>query len=179
MAHLKKDIIELTRISLEEYRQLCKLPVLVVADNVRSQHNVGALLRTADAFRLAGVVMGGITPVPPHALISKTALGAENSVAWRHVPDTVSEVGRLQAEGWKICVLEQAHGSVPLFDFTPVADTRYVLVVGNEVEGVDQRIVNMADAVLEIPQEGVKHSLNVSVSAGIAMWQFYVSLACR
>lgn len=174
---LKKSIVELTRCGLEEYRAMRKYPLLLVADNVRSMHNVGAMFRTADAFRLAGLVLGGITACPPHPLIAKTALGAEESVAWRHVEDTVAEVRRLRDEGWTVCVLEQAHDSVRLDDFTPEADRRYVLVVGNEVEGVAQEIVDMADVVLEIPQEGVKHSLNVSVSAGIAMWRFYASLS--
>ncbi|MDE5796716.1 MAG: TrmH family RNA methyltransferase [Muribaculaceae bacterium] len=174
---LKKNILELTRCSLSAYRALEKLPVLLLADNVRSMHNVGAFLRTCDAFRMAGVIMAGITPVPPHPLISKTALGAEDSVAWYHVVDAVAEARRLQADGWTICALEQAHNSVRLDDFTPSQDKRYVIVAGNEVEGVNQKIVNIADTVLEIPQEGVKHSLNVSVSAGIALWHFYASLS--
>ncbi|MDE5876620.1 MAG: TrmH family RNA methyltransferase [Muribaculaceae bacterium] len=173
----KKNILELTRCSVSAYRALEKLPVLLLADNVRSMHNVGAFLRTCDAFRMAGVVMAGITPVPPHPLISKTALGAEDSVAWHYVTDAVAEARRLKAEGWTLCALEQAHDSVRLDDFLPVQDRRYVLVVGNEVEGVNQEIVDIADTVLEIPQEGVKHSLNVSVSAGIALWHFYASLS--
>ena len=173
----KKNILELTRHSLGEYRDMEKLPVLLLADNVRSMHNVGAFLRTCDAFRMAGVVMAGITPVPPHPLISKTALGAEDSVTWRHVDDAVAEARRLKDEGWTLCALEQAHNSVRLDDFIPSLDCRYVIVAGNEVEGVSQEIVNIADTVLEIPQEGVKHSLNVSVSAGIALWPFYASLS--
>lgn len=171
--HRKKNILELTRCGLEQYRAMEKLPLLLMADNVRSMHNVGAFFRTADAFRLEGLVLAGITPTPPHPLISKTALGAEESVAWRHVDDAAAEVARLAAEGWTVCVLEQAHRSVPLDEWRPAKGERYLLVVGNEVEGVNQRIVDMARVVLEIPQEGVKHSLNVSVSAGIAMWHFY------
>ncbi len=173
----KKNILELTHCSVSAYRAMEKLPVILLADNVRSMHNVGAFLRTCDAFRMAEVIMAGITPVPPHPLISKTALGAEDSVAWRHVADAVSEAQRLKDEGWTICALEQAHNSVRLDDFSPASDRRYVIVVGNEVEGVNQKIVDVADTVIEIPQEGVKHSLNVSVSAGIALWHFYASLS--
>lgn len=171
MDRRKKDIIELTNCSVSQYRELRKLPVALLADNVRSMYNVGAMLRTCDAFLVEEMVMGGITGVPPHPEISKTALGAEESVSWRHVDDTVAEAARMKAEGWRVCVLEQAHDSVPLQEFSGSPDERYLLVVGNEVKGVDQRIVDMADIILEIPQGGVKHSLNVSVSAGIALWQ--------
>jgi putative spoU rRNA methylase family protein len=171
MQHKKKDIFELTNCSLREYREKKKLPVSLMADNVRSMYNVGAILRTADAFLLTEMVMAGITGCPPHPEISKTALGAEESVEWRHVEDAFQEAERMKGDGWKVCVLEQAHDSVPLQDFIPEEGEKYLLVVGNEVHGVDQRIVDMADVVLEIPQAGVKHSLNVSVSAGIALWQ--------
>lgn len=147
------------------------MPVALLADNVRSMYNVGAMFRTADAFLIKEMVLAGITGCPPHPEISKTALGAEESVDWRHVEDAVAEVERMKGEGWKICVLEQAHNSVSLQDFKPQDSDRYLLVVGNEVKGVDQRIVDIADIILEIPQAGVKHSLNVSVSAGIALWQ--------
>ena len=172
----KKNIIELTRISIAEYKEVAKRPLMVVLDNVRSMYNVGAILRTADAFLIEEVVLGGITGCPPHPEISKTALGAEDSVKWRHVEDVAAAVEELKKEGWKVCVLEQVHGSIPLQDFKAHSDEKYLLVVGNEVSGVDQRIVDMADIVLEIPQEGVKHSLNVSVSAGIAIWQIISSL---
>lgn len=167
----KKNIYELTHCSLREYREKRKLPVSLLADNVRSMYNVGAMLRTADAFMLREVVLCGITGCPPHPEITKTALGAEESVEWRHVDDAVAEIDRLKGEGNVICVLEQTHNSVPLQDFQTEVGKNYVLVVGNEVNGVDQRIVDKADVVLEIPQGGVKHSLNVSVSAGIALWQ--------
>lgn len=167
----KKNILELTRCTAEEYRQMSKLPLMVLADNVRSMHNVGSLLRTCDAFMVAEVVLGGITGCPPHPEISKSALGAEHSVAWRHVDSSLDEVKRLKENGWRICVLEQVIGSIPLNRFDPKKGERYLLVVGNEVEGVDQRIVDMADEVLEIPQWGTKHSLNVSVSGGIALYE--------
>lgn len=167
----KKNIVELTRYSKEEYSHVEKLPVWVVLDNVRSLYNVGSVFRTADALGIGGVVLGGITGCPPHPELKKTALGAEESVEWRHVEDTLAECERLQREGWKIAVLEQAHDSVELQNYRRREGERIALVAGNEVEGVDQRIVDMADVVLEIPQRGVKHSLNVSVSVGMALWE--------
>ena len=167
----KKNIIELTNCSVREYREMEKLPVAVMLDNVRSMYNVGAILRTADAFLIKEVILGGITGCPPHPEISKTALGAEESVEWRHVDDSLAETLRMRQEGWKVCVLEQVIDSILLQDFHARENEKYLLVVGNEVSGVDQRIVDIADIVLEIPQRGVKHSLNVSVSAGIALWQ--------
>ena len=166
----KKDIIELTRISEEDYRELEKLPLSVMADNVRSLYNIGSLFRVSDAFKVKEIILGGITGMPPHPEISKTALGAEDTVAWRHVDDTVAEVERLGNEGWNICVLEQTHGSIDLADFRAEPGKRYLLVIGNEVHGVDQRIVDLADTVLEIPQYGTKHSLNVASSASIAIY---------
>lgn len=176
MDRKKKNIFELTRCSLSDYREMQKLPIAILADNVRSMYNVGAMLRTADAFLISEMIMGGITGVPPHPEITKTALGAEESVAWRHVEDPYAEAVRMKEEGWNVCVLEQTHESTMLQDFRCRKGERYLLVVGNEVSGVDQRIVDIADVVLEIPQGGVKHSLNVSVSAGIAMWQMVSSL---
>lgn len=169
----KKSIVELTRVGEEEYRAMPKLPLRVMADNVRSMHNVGSLFRTSDAFMVEELILAGISGCPPHPEIAKTALGAERSVAWRHVPDAVAEARRLQAEGWRVLALEQAHDSQELGDFAAVPGERYLLVAGNEVEGVDQRIVSLADAVLEIPQCGVKHSLNASVSAGIALHHLF------
>lgn len=176
MDRLKKNIIELTRVSCDDYRRMEKLPLAVMADNVRSMLNVGSMLRTADAFLVSEMILAGITGTPPHPEIAKTALGAENSVRWRHTDDAVAECRLLKTAGWKICALEQAHDSVPLDAFTPSLGEKYLLVAGNEVEGVSQEIVDMADAVLEIPQCGVKHSLNVSVSAGIAVWHFFSRL---
>lgn len=165
----KKNIADLTNCSVEEYRGFRKLPLKVVLDNVRSMQNVGSILRTSDAFLIEEVVMAGITGTPPHKEISKTALGAEDSVGWRYSADAVDECRRLKDEGRRICVLEQAFGSIPLMDFRAEEGAPYVLVVGNEVEGVAQEIVDMADVVLEIPMHGVKHSLNAAVSAGMAL----------
>lgn len=170
MEHRKKNILELTRCSVEEYHGLKKRPLTVVTDNVRSMHNIGSIFRTSDAFLIEEIILGGISGTPPHPEISKTAIGAEDSVAWRHVKDTFREVERLKSEGWKICSLEQTHNSIPLNEFKPGNGERIVLVVGNEVSGVDQRIVDISDCILEIPQYGTKHSLNVSVSTGIALY---------
>ncbi|MDE6866023.1 MAG: RNA methyltransferase [Muribaculaceae bacterium] len=167
----KKNIIELTRCDVEGYRAMEKLPVRVLCDNVRSMHNVGAIFRTSDAFLIDSIILCGITGRPPHPEIAKSALGAEESVAWSYAEDALAETLRLKEEGWMILVLEQTHGSLSLREYHRREGERVVLVVGNEVEGVDQRIVDIADTCLEIPQYGTKHSLNVSCSAAIALWQ--------
>lgn len=172
----KKTLAELTHCSVEEYMEKRKLPLRLLIDNVRSMQNVGSFLRTCDAFLVDEVIMAGISGCPPHKEISKTSLGAEESVKWRHADDALAECLRLQKEGWKVCVLEQAHGSIPLEDFSAAEGERYLLVVGNEVNGVDQRIVDVADVILEIPMEGVKHSLNVAVSGGIALWKIEIEI---
>lgn len=169
----KKNIIELTNCSVKEYRELRKLPLKVLTDNVRSMYNIGSIFRTSDAFLVEEIILGGISGLPPHPEIAKTALGAEETVAWRHVEDSVEEVSLLKKDGWKVCVLEQTHGSTPLQEFKVNRGDKYLLIVGNEVDGVDQRLVDMSDYVLEIPQYGVKHSLNVSSSASIALWQLF------
>ena len=172
MDNKKKNILELTNCSVRQYREKEKLPVSVLLDNVRSMYNVGAVLRTSDAFLISEVVLAGITGCPPHPEIKKTALGAEESVNWRYCKDALYAVKEMKKEGWLVCVLEQTHGSIPLQNFSPDPLMKYLLVAGNEVDGVDQKIVDLADIILEIPQHGVKHSLNVSVSVGIALWQF-------
>ena len=174
----KKNIVELTRCSVEQYRKMEKKPVKLLADNVRSMHNVGSLFRTADAFLVDEIVLGGISGTPPHPEISKTALGAEEAVKWRHVADAAEEVARLRNQGWKIVVLEQAHGSFLPEECERKPEEKVVLVVGNEVFGVDQKIVDLADLIMEIPQQGTKHSLNVSVSAGIALYALTHSHLC-
>lgn len=172
----KKNILELTRVSAEQYIHRQKMQVKLMADNVRSMHNVGSLFRTADAFLIDEIILCGISGVPPHPDIEKTALGADRSVAWRYVEDALSEAQRLQAEGWKICVVEQTHESISLQQFLPSGDEKYLLIVGNEVSGVDQRIADIAGIALEIPQAGTKHSLNVAVCGGIVMWHFFSHL---
>lgn len=174
MDYRKKNILELTRCSADEYRKMSKHPLIIVTDNVRSMHNIGSIFRTADAFLVEEIILGGISGTPPHPEITKTALGAEDTVRWRHVEDTFREVESLKNEGWKIVSLEQTHYSIPLNEYRRKDDERIVLVVGNEVSGVDQRIVDLSDYVLEIPQYGTKHSLNVSVSAAIALYQLLI-----
>ena len=172
----KKTIWEMGRLSVAEFHSAAKIPLVVVMDNVRSLNNIGAIFRTCDAFAVAGIALCGISATPPSPEIHKTALGAEESVDWQYFTTTAEAVTTLRDRGYRICCLEQVHGSVSLADFEPEADTRYALVIGNEVEGVDQAIVDAADFCLEIPQSGTKHSLNVSVSTGVALWVFYKSL---
>ena len=171
MDTLKKDLTELTRCSVGEYKEKEKFPIAVLLDNVRSMYNVGSVFRTSDAFLIREVILAGITGCPPHPEISKTALGAEESVEWRYEENALEVVLKMKKEGWNICALEQAHNSIPLQDFKINKGEKYLLVAGNEVKGVDQEIVDKADYIIEIPQYGVKHSLNVSVSVGIALWQ--------
>lgn len=170
----KKNIAELTRYSVEEYRQVAKLPVRIVLDNVRSMQNVGSVFRTADAFRFEALELCGITGCPPSAEISKTALGAEKSVEWRYEESTLEACRRLKEEGWRLLALEQTHNSIPLHEMKVAPGEKVALILGNEVEGVSQDVIDICDASIEIPMEGVKHSLNVAVSAGIAMYEIYV-----
>ena len=166
----KLTVEELCRMDVEEFKQSEKLPLVVVLDNVRSLHNVGSVFRTADAFRLQGVCLCGITACPPSAEIHKTALGAEDSVDWWYAEDTLEAVRELQAKGYEVLAVEQVEGSHRLGAFVPEKGKRYALVMGNEVKGVRQDVVDAATGALEIPQYGTKHSLNVSVSAGIVIW---------
>lgn len=161
------------RIDVETFKAAEKLPLVMVLDNVRSLHNVGSVLRTADAFRLAGVWLCGITgrPTDNPVEIHKTALGAEDSVDWHYTATTKEAIERLRADGYTIVSIEQCHGSVMLTDWQLLPDRKYAFVMGNEVKGVAQDIVDASDLVIEIPQYGTKHSLNVSVTAGIVMWE--------
>lgn len=167
----KLKVTEMGRLTVEEYHAAEKLPVVVVLDHVRSLHNVGSVLRTADAFRLAGVALCGITATPPSAEIHKTALGAEDSVAWRYYKDTREAVAELREAGYKVLAVEQCEGSQMLSSLRLDAAGRYALVVGNEVKGVSQDVVDMCDGCIEIPQYGTKHSLNVSCAAAIVIWE--------
>lgn len=168
----KLTVEELNRMDIEEFHQSEKLPLVIVLDNIRSLHNVGSVFRTADAFRLQGVWLCGITACPPAAEIHKTALGAEDSVSWEYFEDTLDAVERLQREGYEVLAVEQVEGSLKLDTFRIDPAKRYALILGNEVKGVRQDVVDAADAALEIPQYGTKHSMNVSVTAGIVMWEF-------
>lgn len=160
------------RLTIEEYREAEKIPLIVVLDDVRSMHNVGSVLRTADAFRLEAVWMCGITGTPPHAEIHKTALGAEDNVDWRYFDNALEAVKKLKEEGVEVLAVEQAEGSTMLQDFKPNPSRRYALVLGNEVKGVHQEVIDLCDGCLEIPQRGTKHSMNVSVAAGIVIYHF-------
>ena len=168
----KLRTIEMQRLSVEEFREAEKLPLVVVLDDVRSMHNVGSVFRTGDAFRVEAVCLCGITSTPPSTEIHKTALGAEDSVAWRYYSTALEAVSQLKAEGYEIFSVEQAHGSTMLQDFTPQSGKKYAVILGNEVKGVRQEVVDASDGCLEIPQFGTKHSLNVSVAAGIIIWHF-------
>jgi len=167
---------ELNRLSAEEFKVAPKIPIVLVLDNIRSQHNIGSAFRTADAFALEKIVLCGICATPPTPEIHKSALGAEESVGWDYVADSVLAVKELQAQGYKIVSVEQAENSTMLQDFVPERGSRYALVFGNEVKGVQQKVLDISDIVVEIPQFGTKHSLNVSVSIGIVIWKI-VSVA--
>lgn len=167
----KLSLDELNRPSVDAFRQTPKFPYCLILNDVRSLNNVGSVFRTADAFRVDTIYLCGITGTPPHRDITKTALGATESVAWEYAPDATELVVRLQREGWVVIAVEQAEGSVSLADFRPELDRRYAFVFGNEVTGVADAIIDQADLVLEIPQFGTKHSLNIAVSAGVVCWQ--------
>ena len=167
---------ELGRPPIEEYASVEKLPVVVVLDNVRSAQNVGSFFRTADAFGIEHIALCGISSTPPNREIHKTALGSEQSVAWSYYDTTLECVAKLREEGYRIIAIEQIEGSTMLNNFVAERDTKYALIFGNEVEGVDQAVVDVVDGAIEIPQVGIKHSLNVSVSAGVLMWEMFRQL---
>lgn len=173
----KKTIWDLHRTDIEHYRRQSKMKLTIVLDNVRSLNNIGAIFRTCDAFAVERIMLCGISACPPSPEIHKTALGAEDSVEWAYHATTAECLEQLQNEGYTLCCLEQVKGSIELQDFTPQPGRRYALILGHEVNGVDQEIVNQCDVCLEIPQSGTKHSLNVSVSGGIAIWHFYTHIA--
>lgn len=166
----------MNRPTVEEYRNVRKMPLTVVLDNVRSLNNIGSIFRTSDAFAVSRIFLCGITATPPSPEIHKTALGAENSVEWRYFPSTLEAIDVLKSEGAVICALEQVEGSVMLNDFQPEEGRKYAFVAGNEVDGVDQAVVDRCDVSLEIPQTGTKHSLNVAVSTAITIWHFFLKL---
>jgi len=171
MKKLKLD--ELGRISVNEFKEVDKLGITILLDNVRSLHNVGSVFRTADAFRIEKIFLTGITGTPPHREIHKTALGATESVNWEYAEDSFTVARNLKAEHYEILVVEQTTESKALHQFQIRKDQRYCLVFGNEVDGVSEKVVELADHAIEIPQMGTKHSLNVSVCAGIVTWEFF------
>ena len=169
----KLKITEMNRLTTEEFKEQTKTPLVVVLDNVRSLHNVGSIFRTSDAFLVEAVYLCGITSTPPHAEIHKTALGAENSVVWKHFEDTHEALTALQARGYIVYAIEQAEGSTKLPSLKLDASKKYAVILGNEVKGVQQSVVDACDGCIEIPQFGTKHSMNVSVTGGIIIWEFY------
>ena len=172
----KLKLEELGRIDVETFKQTEKIPLVVVLDNVRSMHNVGAIFRTADAFLLEKIVLCGITPQPPHREIHKAALGATESVDWIYEENISTALQNLKAENFKIIGIEQTSNSEKITDFPIHKDEKYALVLGNEVDGLSDEAFEFYDTFLEIPQLGTKHSLNVSVCGGIVMWEFFKSL---
>jgi tRNA G18 (ribose-2'-O)-methylase SpoU len=167
---------ELQRKSPEAFRSSEKFPLAIILDNVRSMMNTGSVFRTADAFLLEGIALCGITATPPHREIHKTALGATESVHWEYFPDTVDAIRRYQEKGFAVLAVEQARGSNNLLHFRPVQGTPYALVFGNELRGVGEEALALCNGCVEIPQFGTKHSLNIAVTAGMVVWDFYSKL---
>ena len=164
---------ELDRLSVEAFKLVDKVPLMLVLDNVRSLHNIGSVFRTADAFRLEGIFLCGITATPPHREIHKTALGATESVSWEYREKTTDAIAELKQQDYLICSVEQTEDAV-LLDQVQLRDNqKYALVFGHEIRGVDQKVVDMSDHCIEIPQYGTKHSLNISVAAGIVIWELF------
>lgn len=172
----KKSILELDRLSTEQYQQVDKLPFIIVLDNVRSLNNIGSVFRTSDAFLVEEIYLCGITATPPHPDIHKTALGAEDSVKWSYYQDTTEAVDKLHSLGYTVYSIEQVKNSVSLESLILDRDQKYAVVLGNEVKGVQQEVVDKCDGCIEIPQFGTKHSLNVSVTAGLVIWDFFKQL---
>ncbi len=162
---------ELNRLSVEEFKETKKTSIVAVLDNVRSLNNVGSVFRTSDAICLEEIYLCGITPTPPHNDIHKTALGAEDSMIWSYHENTKTAIAQLQTNGYKVYCVEQAEGSTSLLDFKPSPNDKIALVFGNEVKGVQQAVIDNSDGCIEIPQFGTKHSFNISVSAGIVLWE--------
>lgn len=171
-----KKIIDLHRISVEEFKETKKTPLAIILDNVRSLNNIGSVFRTSDAFLVESICLCGISATPPNVEIHKTALGAEASVDWKYFETTQDAVAYMKEKGFSICAVEQAENSIMLDELKLNKEKKYCLVLGNEVKGVQQEVVNLCDFCVEIPQRGTKHSLNVSVATGIVIWEFFKKL---
>jgi len=176
MKNRKLKNSELDRKSIEDFKEAKKTPLIVILDNIRSLNNIGSVFRTADAFLIEKIFLCGITATPPHKDIQKTALGATDTVVWEHRENTEDVIKELREKGVKILSIEQAEDAVMLNDFSPKNDETYAIVFGNEVKGVQQSVVSASDYVIEIPQYGSKHSLNISVSAGVVMWDLFAKM---
>ncbi len=174
MEHRKLKTAELGRMKADEFVEAEKTPIVIVLDNVRSANNVGSVFRTSDAYRIERIYLCGITACPPNKDIHKTALGAEDTVAWQYAAQTEDAVAELRSAGYRIFSVEQAENSTDLRDFSLEAGARYAFVFGNEVKGVSQNVIGMSDGVIELPQYGTKHSLNISVTAGIVIWDIFI-----
>ena len=168
----KLKITELNRLTVDEFKQANKLPLAVILDEVRSLHNIGSVFRTSDAFLVERIYLCGITATPPHPEMHKTALGAEDTVDWKYVKLTLEAVEELHNEGYTVLAIEQVEGSTMLDELELEPDKKYAIVMGNEVKGVQQEVIDACDGCIEIPQYGTKHSLNVSVTTGIVLWEF-------
>lgn len=175
----KLKLEELGRITVDEFKGIEKLPVCVLLDNVRSLHNVGSAFRVSDAFRLEKIYLTGITGTPPHREIHKTALGATESVAWEYFENPADAVRQLKEAGYQVVIIEQTSESIPLHHFKAEPGIKYCLVFGNEVNGVSEEVIALADLALEIPQAGTKHSLNISVCVGIVAWELFRSISLK
>lgn len=171
-----KKITDLNRISVEEFKETKKTPLAIILDNVRSLNNIGSVFRTSDAFLVESICLCGISATPPNVEIHKTALGAEDSVDWKYFETTQDAVAYMKEKGFSICAVEQAENSIMLDELKLNKEKKYCLVLGNEVKGVQQEVVNLCDFCVEIPQRGTKHSLNVSVATGIVIWEFFKKL---
>lgn len=176
MSIRKLSMDELDRLSVDEFSQAEKIPVCILLDNVRSLHNVGSAFRTSDAFRIEKIYLTGITGQPPHREIQKTALGATESVVWEYYEHPAEAIKALKSQRYQILIVEQTTDSIPLQTFTVSANAKYCLVFGNEVNGVSDEVIELADVALEIPQSGTKHSLNISVCVGIVVWEIFRKL---
>ena len=177
MRKLKNE--ELDRLEVSEFKAASKSPIIIILDNIRSLNNIGSVFRTSDAFLIEKIYLCGITAQPPHNDIRKTALGSTETVDWEYTDNTIEIVEKLKTEGVKVCSIEQAENATMLNNFKPQLNTKYAFVFGNEVKGVAQDVVNASDVVIEIPQFGTKHSLNISVSCGVVIWDVFSKLEAR
>jgi 23S rRNA (guanosine2251-2'-O)-methyltransferase len=173
----KLENSELDRLSIDGFKAVTKTPLIVILDNIRSLNNIGSVFRTSDAFRIEKIYLCGITATPPHKDIQKTALGSTESVDWDYTESTLELVKKLQSKDIQVLSIEQAENATMLNNFTPKPNTTYALVFGNEVKGVSQEVVSLSDQVIEIPQYGTKHSLNISVSCGVVLWEVFSKLS--
>ena len=167
---------ELDRKNIDEFKEAQKTPIIVILDDIRSLHNIGSVFRTSDAFLIEKIFLCGITAIPPNKEIHKTALGATETVAWEYAKDVLEVIYKLKQENIKVYSVEQTENAIMLDDFQPEINSKYALIFGNEVKGVSQEAINLSDSVIEIPQLGSKHSLNISVSAGIVIWDLFQKL---